>query len=95
MWGDSWPSVLDSSSFLNQAPSHFGGQKINQVLSAAASSVIPGWSFLPFQVYANSIFPDTVGKAYADKFDLNAAINAWLQASATYGQQQGFTVTVK
>jgi multiple sugar transport system substrate-binding protein len=36
-----------------------------------------------------------VGKAYADKSDLNAAINAWLQASATYGQQQGFTVTVK
>jgi multiple sugar transport system substrate-binding protein len=88
-------SVLNSSSFLDQAPAYFGGQKINQVLSASASSVIPGWSFMPFQVYANSIFPDSVGKAYSDKSDLNAAITTWLQASATYGQQQGFTVSVK
>jgi multiple sugar transport system substrate-binding protein len=88
-------SVLDSSSFLDQAPAYFGGQKINQVLSASASSVIPGWSFMPFQVYANSIFPDSVGKAYSNKSDLNAAITTWLQSSATYGQQQGFTVTVK
>ncbi len=88
-------SVLNSSSFLDQAPAYFGGQKINQVLSAAAGSVIPGWSFMPFQVYADSIFPDTVGKAYSAKTDLNAAIKAWVQASATYGQQQGFNVTVK
>jgi multiple sugar transport system substrate-binding protein len=88
-------SVLTSGSFLNQAPAYFGGQKINQVLSAAASSVLPGWSYLPFQVYANSIFPDSVGKAYAARTDIGAAVNTWLKASATYGQQQGFTVTVQ
>ena len=88
-------SVLDSSSFLNAAPAYFGGQKINQVLSAAAKSVISGWSYLPFEVYANSIFPDSVGQAYAKKTDLNAAIKTWLTASAQYGRQQGFTVTVK
>jgi multiple sugar transport system substrate-binding protein len=87
-------SVLDSSSFLNAAPAYFGGQKINQVLSDAAKSVIPGWSYLPFQVYANSIFPDSVGQAYSKKTDLNAAIKTWLNASAQYGQQQGFTVSV-
>lgn len=86
-------SVLDSSSFLDQAPPYFGGQKINQVLSAAAKSVIPGWSYLPFQVYANSIFTDSVGQAYSKKTDLNAAIKTWLSASAQYGSQQGFTVT--
>lgn len=88
-------SVLSSSSFLSQAPAYFGGQKINTVLAGAANSVVPGFSYLPFQVYANSIFPDTVGKAYASKSDLNAAIKSWLSASAQYGQQQGFTVTTK
>ncbi|MGH3417422.1 MAG: ABC transporter substrate-binding protein, partial [Actinocrinis sp.] len=86
-------SVLNSSAFLNAAPAYFGGQKINQVLSAAAGSVLPGWSYLPFQVYANSIFPDSVGQAYSNKSDLNAAIKTWFGASAQYGQQQGFTVT--
>ena len=87
-------SILNSSSFLDQAPAYFGGQNINQVLSAAASSVLPGWSYLPFQVYANSIYPDSVGKAYANKTDLAPAITTWFKAAGTYGQQQGFTVTV-
>jgi len=88
-------SVLSSSTFLDAAPAYFGGQKINEVLSAAANSVLPGWSYLPFQVYANSIFADSVGHAYSNKSDLNSAIKSWLAASAQYGQQQGFTVTGK
>ena len=88
-------SVLNSSSFLDQAPTYFGGQKINQVLSAAAASVVPGWSYLPFQVYANSVFPDSVGKAYAAKTDIGSALNTWFKASGTYGSQQGFTVTTQ
>ncbi|MBR7832545.1 extracellular solute-binding protein [Actinospica durhamensis] len=88
-------SILNSSAFLDQAPAYFGGQKINQVLSQAASSVLPGWSYMPFQVYANSIYPDSVGKAYANKTDIYAAVSTWFKASAAYGQQQGFTVTVQ
>ncbi len=88
-------SILSSASFQNAAPAYFGGQQINQVLSAAANSVLPGWSYLPFQVYANSIFPDSVGQAYAKKSDLNAALKAWQDSSAQYGTQQGFTVTSK
>ena len=86
-------SVLGSSAFLDSAPSYFGGEKVNQVLSKAAASVIPGWSYLPFQVYANSIFPDSVGKAYAAKSNLNSALEAWQTASAQYGTQEGFQVT--
>lgn len=88
-------SILNSSSFQDQAPAYFGGQKINQVLSQAASSVLPGWSYMPFQVYANSIYPDSVGKAYAAKTDILAALDTWYKSSAQYGQQQGFTVTVQ
>jgi multiple sugar transport system substrate-binding protein len=88
-------SILSSASFQSQAPAYFGGQKINTVLSAAASSVLPGWSYMPFQVYANSIFPDTVGKAYSGKTDIYSAISAWYKASAGYGSGQGFSVTLQ
>ena len=86
-------TMLNSTSFLGQAPAYFGGQKINQVLSQSASQVLPGWSYLPFQVYANSIFPNTVGQAYTGKSSLDAGLQAWQQQSASYGTQQGFSVS--
>jgi multiple sugar transport system substrate-binding protein len=86
-------AMLNSTSFLDQAPAYFGGQKINQVLSQAASQVLPGWSYLPFQVYANSIFPSTVGQAYTGKSSLDAGLQAWQQQSASYGSEQGFSVS--
>jgi multiple sugar transport system substrate-binding protein len=86
-------TMLNASSFLDQAPAYFGGQKINQVLSQAASQVLPGWSYLPFQVYANSIFPNTVGQAYTGKSSLDAGLQAWQQQSASYGTQQGFSIS--
>jgi multiple sugar transport system substrate-binding protein len=88
-------AILGSSSFLDVKPAYFGGQPINQVLAQASSHVLPGWSYLPFQVYANSIFPDTVGQAYTGKSSLSAGLRAWQQQSATYGSQQGFSVTSK
>lgn len=54
--------------------------------------MVPGWSYLPYQVYGNSIFGDTVGNAYTDKSDLNAALQAWQDALIEYGNAQGFTV---
>ena len=86
---------LTSSSFLGVKPAFFGGQAINQVLSQASSDVLSGWSYLPFQVYANSIFSDTVGQAYAGKSTLSAGLSVWQQQSASYGSQQGFSVTSK
>src|SRR5207302_5917518 len=53
---------LNASSFKDQKVDYFGGQQIYQVLTAAAGSVGKGWSYLPYQQYANSIFNDTVGK---------------------------------
>jgi multiple sugar transport system substrate-binding protein len=88
-------TILSSSSFLNVAPAYFGGQAINKVLAQAAGSVLPGWTYLPFQVYANSIFPDTVGQAYTGKTSLDAGLAAWQQQSASYGSQQGFNVASK
>jgi multiple sugar transport system substrate-binding protein len=86
-------AILNSASFVGQKPAYFGGRAINQVLSQASSDVLTGWSYLPFQVYANSIFANTVGQAYTGKSSLSAGLQAWQQQSASYGTQQGFSVT--
>jgi len=86
---------LESPKFLDLKSDYFGGQQINQVLVQASKDVVPGWSYLPFQVYSNSIYGDTVGQSYAGKSDLNKGLVAWQKASADYGNQQGFTVTTK
>lgn len=94
--GGGFPSTtaeLNSSSFLNEKPSYFGGQQINKVLSEASRQVVPGWQYLPFQTYSNSIFGDSVGQAYAKKSDINAGLKAWQASTTTYGNQQGFTVS--
>ena len=83
---------LESDEFLNYESEYFGGQKINEVLVQASKDVVPGWSYLPFQTYANSIFGDTVGQAYASKSDLNEGLAAWQEATVKYGVEQGFTV---
>jgi multiple sugar transport system substrate-binding protein len=82
---------LSAPEFLEKPFPYFGGQKANEVLSAAAAQVVPGWSFLPFQVYANSVFKDTVGKAYVSGTTLQEGLNAWQSTSLAYGKEQGFT----
>jgi multiple sugar transport system substrate-binding protein len=86
---------LNASAFQSTAPAYFGGQKINQVLVQGAKDVQTGWSYLPYEVYANSIFGDTVGQAYSSNGDLNVGLKAWQKSLVDYGNQQGFTVTSK
>ena len=83
---------LKDPAFVDKASAYFGGQKINQVLTGAADNVVKGWSYLPYELYANSIYGDTVGKAYQSKSDLNAGLKSWQDALVTYGNQQGFQV---
>lgn len=83
---------LSDPAFVDQESEYFGGQQINQVLTQASSEVREGWSYLPFQVYANSIFGDTVGQAYATQGDLNAGLTAWQDQLVQYGNDQGFSV---
>jgi multiple sugar transport system substrate-binding protein len=93
--GGAFPATvkqLNSPDFLNKADPYFGDQKINQILAQAAAEVAPGWSYLPFQVYANSIYNDTVGKAYVSGTTLRDGLKAWQDASIKYGTDQGFTM---
>jgi len=83
---------LDDPEFLSLESDYFGGQKINEVLTQASKDVSKGWSYLPYQVYANSIFGDTVGQSYANKADLNDGLAEWQRQLVDYGNEQGFTV---
>ncbi|HEX5858765.1 MAG TPA: sugar ABC transporter substrate-binding protein, partial [Microbacterium sp.] len=74
---------LESDEFLNKAPDYFGGQKINEVLVDAAGNVPDGWQYLPYQVFANSIFGDTVGQSYANTTDLNEGLADWQEQLVT------------
>ncbi len=83
---------LESPEFLADEFEYFGGQKANEVFAKSAKGVVEGWSYLPFQVYANSVFNDTVGKAYVSSTPLADGLKAWQDQSAKYGTEQGFTV---
>ncbi|MFF9148574.1 ABC transporter substrate-binding protein [Streptomyces sp. NPDC014861] len=83
---------LESKAFLDKPFPYFGGQQANRVFAESARNVGEDWTYLPFQVYANSIFNDTVGKAYVSPTKLDDGLKAWQDASVKYGDDQGFTV---
>jgi multiple sugar transport system substrate-binding protein len=83
---------INSPAFLDSEFKYFGGQKANQIFAKSAADVVTGWSYLPFQVYSNSIFNDTAGKAYVSSTSLADGLKAWQDQSAKYGTEQGFTV---
>ena len=96
--GGAFPSTtaeLDSEDFLGKEFEYFGGQKANEVLAQAAKDVLDGWQYLPFQVYANSVFNDAVGPAYSTKGATTVAdgLATWQKTCITYGNQQGFTTS--
>ncbi|NED98205.1 sugar ABC transporter substrate-binding protein [Phytoactinopolyspora alkaliphila] len=83
---------LADEEFLNAEFEYFDGQQANQVFAESAANVPEGWSYLPFQVYANSIFSDTVGQAYISGTSLTEGLQAWQDALVTFGNDQGFSV---
>ncbi|WP_030620426.1 ABC transporter substrate-binding protein [Streptomyces sclerotialus] len=93
--GGAFPATtedLNSEEFRNTEFPYFGGQQANKVFAEAAANVGTDWKYLPYQVYANSVFNDTVGKAYVSGTPLSEGLKAWQDASAKYGTEQGFTV---
>ncbi|MCX5400701.1 ABC transporter substrate-binding protein [Streptomyces sp. NBC_00102] len=83
---------LNSQEFQDTEFPYFGGQKANQIFAESAKNVPSGWSYLPYQVYSNSIFNDTVGKAYISSTKLSDGLKTWQDKSLQYGSEQGFTV---
>ncbi|MEU0076043.1 sugar ABC transporter substrate-binding protein [Streptomyces sp. NPDC006332] len=93
--GGAFPATtadLNDKAFQDTKFPYFGGQEANKVFAESAANVADDWSYLPYQVYANSIFNDTVGKAYVSGTKLNNGLKTWQDASVKYGNEQGFTV---
>ncbi|MEV6109152.1 sugar ABC transporter substrate-binding protein [Streptomyces sp. NPDC051940] len=93
--GGAFPATtadLNSTEFQNTAFPYFGGQQANKIFAESAANVPSDWKYLPYQVYANSIFNDTVGKAYVSGTTLTDGLKSWQDASVKYGSEQGFTV---
>lgn len=83
---------LESKAFLETPFPYFDGQKANKIFADSAADVGTGWSYLPYQVYANSVFNDTVGKAYVSSTPLGRGLEDWQNKTAKYGSDQGFNV---
>ena len=54
--------------------------------------MVSGVEFLPYDVYARSIFTDTVGAAYMGQGTLMDGVKAWQAKLVEQGRSQGFTV---
>ncbi len=84
--------LLNSPDFLDAKLPLLGDQQANKVFAEGSAQVGKGWQYLPFQVYANSVFKDTVGQAIAGSGDVTGGLTSWQQQITTYGGQQGFTL---
>lgn len=85
-------STLTSSAYLDSPLPYYGGQKARHTLADAGKAVASGWQYLPYQVYANSVFGDAVGPAISRGTSISAGLQAWQQRIVSYGKQQGFDV---
>ena len=94
--------ILQSDSFTDPtAESHkktndyFGGQNVNEVLSAAAQRSTEKFQYLPYNPYAQNAYGDEVSKAYSGDITLEKALENYANKLAEQGKQQGYNVTVK
>ena len=69
-----WSKKRCSSAGSNAtAPSGISAWVAKAVMTAeAASKVLKGWAYVPYQGYANCVFGDSVGKALPGKTDMAA-----------------------
>jgi multiple sugar transport system substrate-binding protein len=86
-------SVLTDPSFVNQESKFYGGQKVNEKFAQISETVTPDFAWLPFMDYVYTNFTETLGKAFADKTDAVAGLQAWQDACVGFAKDQGFTVS--
>jgi multiple sugar transport system substrate-binding protein len=85
-------ALLTDSEFVGDAPSFYGGQKVNQVFADIGSTVNSSFQWPPFLDQAATDWTETVGKSLADRTDTVRALSTWQSRLTTYAKSQGFTV---
>ena len=78
--------------FTGQESEFYGGQKVNEKFAQISETVSTDFGWLPFMDFVYSNFNETLGKAFADKTDAVAGLQAWQDGCAKYATDQGFTV---
>ena len=84
--------ILTDPSFTGQESEFYGGQKVNEKFAQISETVSTDFGWLPFMDYVYTNFNETLGKAFADKTDAVAGLQAWQDACVKFAQDQGFTV---
>ncbi|MET7451626.1 extracellular solute-binding protein [Streptomyces sp. NPDC005574] len=85
-------ALLTNADFVSDAPSFYGGQKVNQVFADVSSTVNSTFQWPPFLDQVATDWTETVGKSLADRTDTLRALGAWQTRLTTYAKKQGFTV---
>ncbi|WNM32911.1 extracellular solute-binding protein [Streptomyces sp. Li-HN-5-11] len=85
-------TLLTDPGFTGEAPSFYGGQKVNQLFADISDTVNPTFQWPPFLDQAANDWTETVGKSLADKTDTVTALGTWQSRLTTYAKSQGFTV---
>ena len=84
--------ILEDPDFVGQESKFYGGQQVNKLFAEISQTVAPDFQWLPFMDYVYTQFNETLGKAFANKTDAVAGLQAWQDACAKYAKDQGFTV---
>ncbi|MGI5132178.1 ABC transporter substrate-binding protein [Pseudonocardia sp. CA-107938] len=85
-------ALLADPSFTQQKPDFYGGQTVNQMFAEVSDTVDTKFQWPPFLDQAVTDWDETVGKSFADKGDVGAALDSWQQRIVDYAKNQGFTV---
>jgi multiple sugar transport system substrate-binding protein len=85
--------ILEDPSFVDQESKFYGGQKVNEKFAQISQTVSPDFQWLPFMDFVYTNFDETLGKAFAEKTDAVAGLQAWQDACAKFAKDQGFTIS--
>ncbi|MEU1574147.1 extracellular solute-binding protein [Streptomyces collinus] len=85
-------ALLTDPSFTGDAPSFYGGQKVNELFASIGDTVDDAFQWPPFLDQAATDWTETVGKSLADRTDTAAALGTWQSRLTAYAKKQGFTV---
>jgi multiple sugar transport system substrate-binding protein len=85
-------ALLSDPAFAQQKPDFYGGQTVNQMFAEISDTVDTQFQWPPFLDQAFSDWNETLGKAFANKGDTNAALDQWQSRVTTYAKNQGFKV---
>ena len=81
--------ILTDPAFVDQKSDFYGGQKVNEMFAEISTTVSPDFGWLPFMDYVYTNFNETLGKAFADKTDAVAGLQAWQDATRQVRQGPG------